>query len=156
MKIIDEKGRLFGKLNLIDLVVVLVIVAAIAAVGMKVFGNDVVDAVTSQKVTLTYEVTCQDVPEHVADYCEAHTGGQLLSSGNLLDAYITDCQVQRTGEGEDVQYDLLFTIEAHTTFSSATYAVGSQEVRVGKEHLVKTGDIEVEGIISGLEVTADE
>ena len=32
MKLIDEKGRLFGKINLIDLLVVLLIVAVLAAI----------------------------------------------------------------------------------------------------------------------------
>ena len=31
MKIIDEKGRLFGKLNLIDLLVIILLIAAVAA-----------------------------------------------------------------------------------------------------------------------------
>ena len=35
MKLIDEKGRLFGKVNLIDLLVVLLIVAVLAAVVWK-------------------------------------------------------------------------------------------------------------------------
>lgn len=35
MKLIDEKGRLFGKINLIDLLVVILIVAVIAAVVWK-------------------------------------------------------------------------------------------------------------------------
>ena len=35
MKLIDEKGRLFGKINLIDLLVVLLIVAVLAAVVWK-------------------------------------------------------------------------------------------------------------------------
>lgn len=155
MKIIDEKGRLFGKLNLIDLAVILVLIVVVAAVGMKVFGNDAVEAVTSEKVLLTYEVVCQDVPEDVAEYCEAHVGGQLLSSGKLLNAYITGCRSETVETPQGSRVDLYFTIEAHTTFST-TYVVGSQEVRVGKEHLVKTSDIEVEGIISGLEVSADD
>ena len=33
MKIIDEKGRLFGKINLIDLLVIVLVIAIIAAVG---------------------------------------------------------------------------------------------------------------------------
>ena len=33
MKVIDEKGRLFGKLNLIDLAVVVIVVVAVAAVA---------------------------------------------------------------------------------------------------------------------------
>ena len=153
MKFIDEKGRLFGKLNLIDLLVVLVIIAGVAAVGMKFFGNDAVEAVTSQKVTLTYEVVCEDVPENVAKYCSENIGGQLLSSGKLLNAHIIDC---KTVAVSSEQTDLYFTVEAQTSFSGTVYAVGSQEVRVGKEHIVKTSDIECEGIISHMEVMAHD
>ena len=39
MKLIDEKGRLFGKINLIDLLVVLLIVAVLAAVVWKLGGS---------------------------------------------------------------------------------------------------------------------
>ena len=39
MKLIDEKGRLFGKINLIDLLVVILIVAVIAAVAWKLGGK---------------------------------------------------------------------------------------------------------------------
>ena len=39
MKIIDEKGRLFGKLNLIDLLVIILLIAAVAAVAWKLVGK---------------------------------------------------------------------------------------------------------------------
>lgn len=148
MKIVDENGRLFGKLNLIDLAVVLVLVVAVAAVAMKVFGNDVVDSVTSPEVSLHYEVVCEDVPQAVADYCQSNIGEQLLSSGKLLNAYITDCTAEINADGA---IDLYFTIEGTTAFSGHTYSMGSQEVRVGMEHLVKTSSIECEGIICNLE-----
>lgn len=147
MKIMDEKGRLFGKVNLIDLAVVLVILVAVAAVAMKVFGNNVVESVTSPTVGITYEVVCEDVPQSVADYCQANVGEQLLSSGKLLDAHITDCRAEETADG----IDLYFTVEGTTSYSGHTYTMGSQEVRVGMEHLVKTSSIECEGIICALE-----
>ena len=105
MKVIDEKGRLFGKLNLIDLAVVVIVVVAVAAVAMKVFGNQAVSAVTSQQVKLTYEVVAEDVPQHVADYCVAHTGGQLMSSGKLLDGSITGCEAVEVSEGDGTRTD---------------------------------------------------
>ena len=147
MKIIDKNGRLFGKLNIIDLAVILVIVVAVAALGMKFFGNDAVEAITSPEVSITYEVVCEDVPQHVADYCTENIGGQLLSSGKLLNAYIVDCTAEETADG----IDLYFTIEGACPYSGNTYVMGSQEVRVGMEHLVKTSNIECEGIISNLE-----
>ncbi len=149
MKMIDKNGRLFGKLNLIDLAVVLVILVVAAALCMKLFGNKAVEAVTSPDKAITYQVVCEDVPQAVADYCTANTGEQLLSSGKLLNAYITACDVQEGDEG----YDLYFTVEGTASFAGHTYKLGSQEVRVGMEHLVKTTSIECTGIICALEVT---
>ena len=41
MRLIDEKGRLFGKINLIDLIIILVIVALVCGIGFKLFfSND--------------------------------------------------------------------------------------------------------------------
>ena len=150
MKIIDKNGRLFGKLNIIDLAVILVVVVVVAALGMKLFGNDAVEAITSPEVRITYEVVCEDVPRHVADYCTENYSGQLLSSGKLLNAYIVGCTAEAT---PDETIDLYFTIEGTCPYSGNTYVMGSQEVRVGMEHLVKTSDIECEGIISNLEAT---
>ena len=69
MKIVDKNGRLFGKVNLIDLLVVLLLIVVVAAVAMKTFGNKAVSAVTSPDVSITYQVVCEDVPQAVADYC---------------------------------------------------------------------------------------
>lgn len=149
MKIIDKNGRLFGKLNLIDLAVIVVIVVVVAALGMKLFGNDAVEAVTSPDVNITYHVVCEDVPSAVAEYCQENTGEQLLSSGKLLNAYLTECEIV---EMPDDTIDLYFQIEGVSSYSGHTYTMGSQEVRVGMEHLVKTSSIECEGIICALEV----
>lgn len=148
MKIIDKNGRLFGKLNLIDLAVIVVLVVVAAALGMKLFGNDAVESVTSPDVKVTYQVVCEDVAEAVAEYCTANYSGQLLSSGKLLNAYITGCEAKTN---PDDTIDLYFTIEGTASYSGNTYTMGSQEVRVGKEHLVKTSDIECDGIICSLE-----
>ena len=52
MKIIDEKGRLFGKINLIDLLVLVLVVAVVLAVGWKLVGKK---AAASIKKTLLGE-----------------------------------------------------------------------------------------------------
>ncbi len=148
MKLIDEKGRLFGKVNLIDLVVIVLVVAVIGALCMKLFGNKAVESITSPNVAITYEVVCEDVPQAVADYCTENYYNKLLSSGKLLDAYITGCEAV---EMPDETIDLYFTIEGTCPYSGNTYVMGSQEVRVGMEHLVKTSDIECTGIICALE-----
>ena len=56
MKLIDEKGRLFGKVNLIDLLVVLLIVAVLAAVVWKLGGKKAAAAVTGADKKAVYIV----------------------------------------------------------------------------------------------------
>ena len=56
MKLIDEKGRLFGKINLIDLLVVILIVAVIAAVAWKLGGRKAAAAVTGTEKKAVYTV----------------------------------------------------------------------------------------------------
>ena len=60
MKLIDEKGRLFGKINLIDLLVVILIVAVIAAVAWKLGGRKAAAAVTgsAKKAVTTRAAHC--------------------------------------------------------------------------------------------------
>ena len=65
MKLIDEKGRLFGKINLIDLLVVLLIVAVLAAVVWKLGGKKAAAAVTGAR---RYRGICKNTDAEVA--CE--------------------------------------------------------------------------------------
>lgn len=55
MKWMDEKGRLFGKVNLFDLLVLLALIAVVAAVGMKLVSAR--NEAQLAKSTKTYVVT---------------------------------------------------------------------------------------------------
>lgn len=62
-------------------------------------------------------------------------------------------------EGSTVSYqvtdrqNLRFTIECQVVPANNAYEVGSQEVRVGKSHIVKTSMIEVTGTVTAMTVT---
>ena len=55
MSIIDRKGKLFGKLNIIDLIAIVLIVAVIALVGYKLVSSGGGSS-TGQKVVYTVKV----------------------------------------------------------------------------------------------------
>lgn len=150
MKFIDEKGRLFGKLNLIDLLVSLLLIAAIAAVGWKLVGKKAATAVSDTGRTLTYTVTVEDVPAAISDFAAEQIGTQLVNNSKLIDATITSVTAPRVGE---VYATLEITIEGSGTFSSNVYTVGSQEVRVGYEYIVKTSQLELTGIITAMQIS---
>jgi hypothetical protein len=165
MKAIDERGRVFGKFNLIDLIVVIVLIALVAGIGWKVLGGKITSAVeASNAVTVRYEVLCTNVDSDTANYCLENANGQLMSNGELLNGYVTGCTSSPYLEttidtaGNTVSYhvadrqNLLFTIECQVVPDQNAYAVGSQEVRVGKNHIVKTSMIEVNGTVTAMTV----
>mgnify|MGYP002534805958 FL=1 len=152
MKLIDEKGRLFGKVNLIDLLVVLLIVAVLAAVVWKLGGKKAAAAVTGAAKKAVYTVEFEDVPADIAEYAKTQTQKSLVNDSKLIDAVITDVQTEVYANDFD-HVRLYITVEASASFTGNVYKVGPQEVRVGYEYILKTSEFELTGLISALEVT---
>lgn len=158
MKVIDEKGKIFGKLNIIDLLAILVILAALIFGAVKLLGSSkppVEDDVDPAHLVYTVQVNSvsPDVYAEVLRQIE-NAGGtdQLMANGEMVDAYITHVDAaphisyvtNADGEtviseetGENARYDLTFTVEANVP-DPVTNLVGTQEVRVGKSHILKT------------------
>ena len=161
MKLIDEKGKLFGKLNIIDLLVLVVIIAALGFAALRLRGGEAANPVTySTKLTYTTLVgpIDKDLYQEILHQMEAAGGqDQLMADGALVDGFVTGVEARphRTYETnsdgvivaseEDVnnggRYDLIFTVEANVP-SVTTNKVGTQEVRVGKTHILKTTHFE--------------
>ena len=160
MKIIDEKGKLFGKINLIDCIVIVILVAALAFLavrflrpaGSSPIGNTTKLTYTAQVMAVD-EATYKEVLRQL-EATEYHD--QLMANGELLDAYVTNLvaephvtynpddsgRIVRYVEDEpNGRWDLTFTVEAEVD-SIVTNKLGTQEVRVGKSHILKTTHIE--------------
>lgn len=169
MKVIDEKGRLFGKLNVIDLLALLLVAAVAVLLVVRMAKGRSTGLPTSDKdpVTIVYTVTVPNVPpesyEVVRRFVDKAAGktDQLMTGTQLLSGYVTDCvaaphisyttdasgQVSAVpSSGEDQRLDLTFTLEATVT-NIITNAVGSQEVRVGNGQYVKTAHFDFYGTI---------
>ena len=159
---IDEKGRLFGKINIVDLIVILVIVIAAVVVGMKFLGGSGNSVINPAKTPVRYTVLVEGVEPEVYENIQRYIPGQLMASGEMLDGYVTDVTPVEgrehtatvdTADGtleipvNNGKLDLIFTIECNVV-NSITTEIGTQEVRVGKTHTVKTDKFElINGII---------
>ncbi len=161
MKVFDEKGKLFGKVNIIDLIVVVALVAVVAAVGWHFLGDDVGEAMAeSSAPVLTYDVVCYEVDPNVAQYATTQLDTQLMSQGDLQNGYIRGCEVGPAmvmgADGQWVEDESMrtvtFTVEANTPLVANAYAIGTQEIRTGKKHTVKTVNLEIEGVITAMTV----
>ena len=95
MKLVDEKGKLFGKLNIVDLVVVVIIIAIVAAVvvrftSSKLNANGLNPASEDQYCYVTAFASLQ-VPE-VAE--SLNIGDHIVAGGKYTDAEIVDIKVE--------------------------------------------------------------
>ena len=149
MKLIDEKGRLFGKVNLIDLLVILLLLAGIFAVVWKLGGKKVAENIADNRYDAEYVVLVENVPTDVAAFAETQLGQPLVNNGKVLDAKIT---AVGTISVDESHVDLYVTVSGIATLSGNVYSVGPQEVRVGLEYILKTSEFELTGILSDLTV----
>ena len=153
MKLIDEKGRLFGKINLIDLLVILLVVAVAAAVLWKTVGKRAAESANTQSIRAEYTVLCAETPKEICDYAETQVGEKLLNNAVFLDASITQCRAELIdANAPEKGYDLYITIDAAASTANSVFKVASQEIRVGYEYNVNTPYFELPGVICDLEV----
>lgn len=158
--IIDDKGRLFGWINVIDLVILILIVV----VAGGYFYRQSHETVTEQPVA-TVKVLCPYLRPEVA--AQVHEGDQLLARGQLQPVYITEATVTnaRDTEPDDrgiiilqdhpFRKDVYLTLEGPAAVNGAEVSLAGQQVRAGMDkYIMKTQWFEVEGEI--LEVTLHE
>ncbi len=160
-RLLDEKGRLFGKINLIDLLVVLLILAVAVVAVLKLTGRADGLPGAAQQSEIEYTVIVYRVaPEVYASVeNEVALGGehtQLMAGGQLLSGQVTAVTSQphelavpledgsMVSSPEPPYVDAIFTIRA-TISNPITQEVGTQEVRIGKGHIVKTKTFELTG-----------
>ena len=70
---------------------------------------------------------------------------QLYNEYKLVNGHVTDVKYE---DGS-----LYFTVDAIAYCQSGKYAVGSQDVRLGREYVVKTLGFELGGTIRTMEIT---
>ena len=90
---IDEKGRLFGKINIVDLLVILVVLIAAVVLGLKFLKPNVTGGELETEdglVPVTYTVLVENVLPEVYESVQKYIPGTMMASGELLDGQIVD------------------------------------------------------------------
>lgn len=165
MKIVNEKGKLFGIINIVDLLILLVVIAAVGGIATQVFGSKVQEAVSPQ-VDCIAEVTVIGTPPRILkEIVREDLAGERLVAGNeYLDAtveevIIEDYVVQAvTADGTIVdatdpsKKDVTFRIKTKVSQGTPSPKIGSQELRTGKTFIVKTQTFECSGTIRYVQI----
>ncbi len=157
MAIIDNKGKLFGKVNVIDLAIVLIIIL-VAGVGYTMFfaGGKNVDN-TNKIVEYDIEITLKT--KEYADVIKVGDSIRDSVKGNYL-GKVVDVQVlPATKVTEDLEngkfiqaevpnrYDIVLSLEANGTVTSSNITAEGSEIAVGKRMYIKGKGYASEGYI---------
>lgn len=162
MKLINEKGKLFGIINLVDLIVLLLIIAVVAVVGIKLFGTKAVEVV-STKSDCYAEVEVIGAYSRLYDEVERQKdkliGSRMVTGNEFLAATIEDVWYEpytvlaANSDGnivetiDDLRVDIVFLVKTQVAPDGATFSLGSQELRAGKTFIIKAQTLETSGTI---------
>jgi len=162
MKLIDKKGRVFGRISFIDLTVIaVIIVLAIGAVYKFKFMDKTSNTVAMQDVT--YTVRIDQVRDYIYDNIEI--GDQIFdkASGNAIGTISGIQKEQATdiimlSDGTAVRgpvenrINIILTIDAKAVKNdSGIFVNRSYELLRGSKRLFITKYFECEGSISSIE-----
>ena len=91
MKIVDGKGKLFGIINIVDLIVLIALVVVIGAIAVQLLGTRVTDAM-AEKVDCYAEISIVGAaPRIYEEVMRQDLVGEHLVSGNeYLSATVED------------------------------------------------------------------
>ena len=163
MKLVNEKGKLFGIINPIDLIVLIAIVAVIAAFGIKAV-KEPASAVVTEKPDMYVTLRVRGAMPSLVEATQNIEQGTLLVAGNdfVSGATVESVSVEpyvytgETAEGVSVlctdpmKSDVLITIKSKASPTDAIIKIGNQEVRTGRGFIFKTNLVEVNTTIESV------
>jgi hypothetical protein len=148
--IIDDKGRLFKKINLIDLLIILIIVAAGILVFNKFGRAKVVTPLAKQEpVAITFII--ESLPEYAADNVEINDPvidrvtsaylGKVVSVEKKPDrSYAPDQDGRYVRSSKEGYCSLEFTVEGTGVFDGKVVNIGNTNYYVYRDTTLYVGD----------------
>lgn len=159
MKIIDEKGKLFGLINIIDLLVLLAIVAIIVVGASRMSGPQVTSRQT-QSGEVVYEianirqVAVDSINE--GDNLYHYDKGDLI--GEIVDKRVEPYEEMLEHEGiwHSVEmpdrYSVYITVRGQIEETQDYYDIGNMQTRVGGQYRLKNKNFTAFGTCFGVSV----
>ncbi len=159
MRLIDEKGRLFGKLNIFDLLILLLVIVGVIGMAARLLVSKEQGA---QAKTATYQLEIVGVEEC---YTTAFQVGDPLYEAGVQIGTITAVKVRpaevsrRMPDGSvklverALYYDIDLTFTTDQFNLDSGYHVDSQEMLAGTSHLLSNGFATATAVVRTIEIT---
>jgi hypothetical protein len=165
MKLINEKGKFFGIINVFDLAVILLLVLVVAFGGYRFYQNRAAEA-SVEKTDIFVTIKCPMVTDTVINAVKS--GDRFLTGVNYVNGTVTEVTSEKaydTVERADGTYawsehpvlkDMYVTVKMHEDPANPILKLGTQEIRVGKAIFMKTQRIEVLGTVYDIQIPQGE
>ncbi|MCL2085099.1 MAG: DUF4330 domain-containing protein [Oscillospiraceae bacterium] len=151
------------RFNIVDALVLAAVLLVAAGVCYQLFSAQVAK-LAAPKVKLSFVATSYNVRwEYVESLLKEQMPDKMVAGNSIVpDALVTGISYRNSvvqvdlpdgtvGATEDpVRFDVTFTMEAVIPSDNAILKVGAQEVRVGKQFIIKTKTIELAGMVTRL------
>ena len=157
---IDKNGKIGGKVNLIDLIIVVVILAAVAFVGYRFILKDDTGVINSQPLTIEF------ISSEVNDYTveQLRVGDVVLDGyennyfGNITDIEIGDPSSYTVNDlGDTILMSIpecksvKLTIDGAGALDENGFVINGTRYAVGHTTVVYAGKCKLYGKISGID-----
>lgn len=159
MNLIDKKGRIFGLINIIDLLIILLILAVVGRFALKVQQQPAgVESKNIEVVLLVKEV--RDATANVikeGDIVRETKTNMVLGKVTKVEILPSDTLVN-TADGRVVNYpnpilkDVYVTLVGSGTAGENATVIGNSEIRVGTILNAKTNVYSVISTVMGIQV----
>lgn len=161
--VLDEKGRLFGKVSIVDLAIIFIVL--ILAAGYLY--RDRAAGTQPEAQTVVVQVVCNGVYPGTENSIKV--GDQLVASGGLTNIKVTDMRVEQaawtvnTADGKmnlttnPFRKDIYLTLEGKiSSINPAEITFAGQKCRVGKEDFfVKTQKVEAKAVVLDINIEGE-
>jgi hypothetical protein len=165
MKLIDEKGKLFGKVSVIDLFVLVVILLVVGVVAYKYVGKSVGDylGTSSTAKNVTFTLRCTMKNEDMAKNIKV--GEKLIASNQIRDAVIDsinivptavtypDSEGRAVASNDPIKKDALITVKMVDEEDGLTVKLGVQDILKGNSFTLKTDSSVFVGTIEDVQIS---
>lgn len=159
MKILDDKGRLFGLINIVDLFILVIVVLAIVF-GAKRYFTKPDESTMMKPAKLTFEIN--DVRQVTVDTIKV--GHQLYWAdrntplGEIVEVNHIPFErpIEQNGQWVNMpvpgKYAVTFVIDAMVKDDGNAFWLGGEQIRVGIKYMVKTKYMNMEAHIVGFDI----
>ena len=159
--IIDDKGRLFGKISIVDILIVAVLVLAIGGVYYK-FGrsgtatpfskSDTIEITFYQEDTQSFNATSIKVGDVVKDRQQNITLGMVVSVTVGPDVvFYPNSDGKVVSSSKEGYSSVKFTVRGQGIYSDTAFSMGGMEYYVNKYFETRVGKVNIYPRITSFE-----